>query len=144
MAGQHDEHEKFLILIPVYEDWKALELLLPLLDQELTAHALKADILVVDDGSSEFKFLPEKQRCFRSVETIDILPLRRNVGHQRAIAVGLSYLEANRPSYSVVVMDCDGEDNTRGPIGKPSETEDEAEHEAIHAWNRFVDKRSGR
>ena len=111
MAGQPNRYEKFLILIPVYEDWEALELLLPLLDQELTAHSLKADILIVDDGSSEFNFLPEKQKCFRSIETIDILSLRRNVGHQRAIAVGLSYLEANQPCYSVVVMDCDGEDN---------------------------------
>ena len=111
MVEQHNEHEKFLILIPVYEDWKALGLLLPLLDQELTDHALRADILIVDDGSAESSFLPEKQKCFRSVESIEILSLRRNVGHQRAIAVGLSYLEANQPSYSVVVMDCDGEDN---------------------------------
>ena len=58
MAGQPNRYEKFLILIPVYEDWEALELLLPLLDQELTAHSLKADILIVDDGSSEFNFLP--------------------------------------------------------------------------------------
>ena len=111
MAIQQNGYEKFLILIPVYDDWKALHLLLPLLDKELSAHSLKADILIVDDGSSETNFLPEKQQCFRSLETIEILPLRRNVGHQRAIAVGLSYLEANQLYHPVVVMDCDGEDN---------------------------------
>jgi hypothetical protein len=111
MSGQHNHYEKVVILIPVYEDWKALHLLLPLLDQELNAHALKADILIVDDGSSELNFMSEKQKCFHSIETIEILSLRRNVGHQRAIAVGLSYLEAHQLCYPVVVMDCDGEDN---------------------------------
>jgi hypothetical protein len=111
VATQQNRCEKFLVLIPVYEDWKALHLLLPLLDEELSAHALKADILIVDDGSSEINFLPAKQKCFRSLETIEILPLRRNVGHQRAIAVGLSYLDANQFCQPVVVMDCDGEDN---------------------------------
>jgi hypothetical protein len=111
VAGQYNHYDKFLILIPVYEDWKALQLLLPILDQELSAHALKADILIVDDGSSEIDFKPETHKCFSSFETIEVLPLRRNVGHQRAIAVGLSYLEANQLCHPVVVMDCDGEDN---------------------------------
>jgi polyisoprenyl-phosphate glycosyltransferase len=111
MSGEHNHYEKVVILIPVYEDWKALHLLLPLLDQELNAHALKADILIVDDGSSELNFVSEKQKCFHSIETIEILSLRRNVGHQRAIAVGLSYLEAHQLCCPVVVMDCDGEDN---------------------------------
>jgi polyisoprenyl-phosphate glycosyltransferase len=111
MSGQHNYYEKLVILIPVYEDWKALHLLLPLLDRELNAHALKADILIVDDGSSELTFMSEQQKCFHSIGTIEILSLRRNVGHQRAIAVGLSYLEAHQLCYPVVVMDCDGEDN---------------------------------
>src|SRR5687768_2320086 len=96
MAANSSRHEKSLILIPVYEDWQALHRLLPLLDQELSTNRLRADILVVDDGSSEASFLPETAKCFRSIEAIDILSLRRNVGHQRAIAVGLSYLEANQ------------------------------------------------
>jgi hypothetical protein len=111
VATQQNRYEKFLVLIPVYEDWKALNLLLPLLDEELSAHALKADILIVDDGSTEINFGPETQQCFNSLGTIEILPLRRNVGHQRAIAVGLSYLEANQLCHPVVVMDCDGEDD---------------------------------
>jgi polyisoprenyl-phosphate glycosyltransferase len=113
LAPQQSRHDKLIILMPVYEDWKALDLLLPLLDQQLTADGLRADILVVDDGSSEFKFLALNPRCFNSIEAIDILALRRNVGHQRAIAVGLSYLEANQLSYPVVIMDSDGEDDPR-------------------------------
>src|SRR5918992_4338948 len=113
MARRQSRHDKLLILIPVYEDWKALDLLLPLLDRELNTENLRADILIVDDGSSEFHFLAAEQKAFRAIEAIDILPLRRNVGHQRAIAVGLSYLEANQLRYPVVVMDGDGEDDPR-------------------------------
>lgn len=111
MTHRQSLYEKLLILIPVYEDWKALYLLLPLLDYELNNERLKADILVVDDGSSEFHYPPPEQQSFRSIEVIDILSLRRNVGHQRAIAVGLSYLEANQLQYPVVIMDGDGQDN---------------------------------
>lgn len=40
-----------------------------------------------------------------------VLRLRRNVGHQKAIAIGLGYVEENLPdAQRVVVMDSDGED----------------------------------
>jgi glycosyltransferase involved in cell wall biosynthesis len=110
---QSSRQDRLLILIPVYEDWNALAVLLPALDQELNVGGLSADILVVDDGSSECEFVATAPKCFRSIETIDILSLRRNVGHQRAIAVGLSYLEANQLCHLVVVMDCDGQDDPR-------------------------------
>lgn len=113
MTRRQRREDKLIILIPVYEDWKALDLLLPALDQELNDEGLSANILVVDDGSSECEFVAANSRYFRSIETIDILSLRRNVGHQRAIAVGLSYLEANQLWQPVVVMDCDGEDDPR-------------------------------
>jgi glycosyltransferase involved in cell wall biosynthesis len=111
MKPQQNCDEKLIILTPVYNDWKALDLLLPVLDQELNANGLKADILIVDDGSSESGAPSSKKKLFGAIETIDILSLRRNVGHQRAIAVGLSYLAANSPCHRVVVMDCDGEDD---------------------------------
>ncbi|MGH7810321.1 MAG: glycosyl transferase, partial [Candidatus Binatia bacterium] len=43
----------------------------------------------------------------------EVLSLRRNIGHQRAIAVGLSYIAVNHPENSVVVMDADGEDDPK-------------------------------
>jgi glycosyltransferase involved in cell wall biosynthesis len=39
-----------------------------------------------------------------------VLGLRRNLGHQRAIAVGLAYIREQTPCDCVVVMDADGED----------------------------------
>ena len=44
------------------------------------------------------------------IREVEILQLRRNVGHQRAIAIGLAYLEASIRCEAVVVMDGDGED----------------------------------
>ncbi|MGH7828269.1 MAG: glycosyltransferase [Candidatus Binatia bacterium] len=113
MAAAEIRDDKLIILMPVYNDWKALALLLPMLERELNANGLRADILMVDDGSTESRPASLGQAAFNSIESIDILSLRRNLGHQRAIAVGLSYIEANRTCHAVVVMDCDGEDDPR-------------------------------
>jgi hypothetical protein len=106
-------HDKLIFLMPVYNDWKALSLLLPMLERELNANGLRADVLVVDDGSTTSRPSNLGQSGFTSIESIEILALRRNLGHQRAIAVGLSYIEANRSGHAVVVMDCDGQDDPR-------------------------------
>jgi hypothetical protein len=37
-------------------------------------------------------------------------PKRRNLGHQRAIAIGLGYLKATVPGKFLIVMDSDGQD----------------------------------
>lgn len=101
---------KLIFLMPVFNDWHALSLLLPFLEQELKSAGLQAGLLLVDDGSTEK--LPESlsKLTLPSIESIDVLTLRRNLGHQRAIAVGLSYIEANYPDHSVLIMDADGED----------------------------------
>jgi polyisoprenyl-phosphate glycosyltransferase len=104
-------YNDLVVLMPVYNDWKALSLLLPRLDKELNTNGLNARIFLVDDGSTVA--VPENlcPSDFQSIESIDVLSLRRNLGHQRAIAVGLSYIEAKHPCDAVVVMDSDGEDD---------------------------------
>jgi hypothetical protein len=104
---------ELIILMPVYNDWDALSRLLPSLDYELKTNGLRAAILLVDDGSP----VPPPKKLgdgnYSSIESIETLQLRRNLGHQRAIAVGLSYIEANVPCRHVVIMDSDGEDDPR-------------------------------
>jgi hypothetical protein len=68
---------------------------------------------MVDDGSTVPVPPNLGQHSFTAIESVDILSLRRNLGHQRAIAVGLCYIEANRPCHAVVVMDGDGQDDPR-------------------------------
>ena len=47
----------------------------------------------------------------RAIGRVEVLHLRRNLGHQRAIAIGLAFVEAERPRCrAVVLMDSDGED----------------------------------
>jgi polyisoprenyl-phosphate glycosyltransferase len=103
--------EPVVVLLPLYNDWESLELLLVNLDGEFTRHGIDARVLVVDDGShyqpgEMFRSAPPK-----SLSRIEVLTLRRNLGHQRAIAIGLAYVEQHIESPSVVVMDSDGEDS---------------------------------
>jgi hypothetical protein len=63
----------------------------------------------VDDGSTE----PAPAGLVEGVEglaRVGVLRLRRNLGHQRAIAVGLTHLYVHAAHDAVVVMDGDGED----------------------------------
>jgi glycosyltransferase involved in cell wall biosynthesis len=99
-----------VILIPVFNDWPAVARLLIELDRVLDAAGRDARVLLVDDGSSDppiAELAPPSPSRLREVE---MLQLRRNVGHQRAIAIGLSHTEAAIPCNAVVVMDGDGED----------------------------------
>jgi len=102
--------ERTVILIPVFNDWDAADLLLTDLDSTLAAYPLAAEVLFIDDGST--LPIPEAfgRRPFTALRSVDILQLRRNLGHQRAIAVGLVYVQQNIPCQAVVVMDGDGED----------------------------------
>ena len=99
------------LLIPVFDDWEAAVLLCQALDRTcegLTAASVR--IYLVDDGSSTpppvdaFAWPQGALRCITTVR------LRRNVGHQRAIALGLAYLYDKTDVSAVLVMDGDGED----------------------------------
>jgi glycosyltransferase involved in cell wall biosynthesis len=110
------ENESILIMIPVFNDWKAVELLLICLDEHLYHKNIQADVLIVDDASSipiHKDFVCEQ---LNAIQRIKILELRRNIGHQRAIAIGLAYIEENLLCQAVVVMDGDGEDEPRDVI----------------------------
>jgi hypothetical protein len=68
--------------------------------------------VLVNDGSTdaldEALFMGAGAR--RAIGRVWVLELRRNLGHQRAIAVGLSYLHGCARFGALVVMDADGED----------------------------------
>ena len=105
------EGYRVVILIPVFNDWESVHTLLPMLDSELDAAGLDATVLIVDDGSSLSRPEPDaRQRRLEAITEVSILRLRRNVGHERAIAVGIVWVSQNRPGLPLVVMDGDGED----------------------------------
>jgi glycosyltransferase involved in cell wall biosynthesis len=102
---------EIVVLIPVFNDWDALRKLLPRLDAVLATHGLEADVLVVDDGSTLEPDDIVGPVSFGALARVDVLRLRRNLGHQRAIAVGLAYVEDCLHADAVVIMDGDGEDD---------------------------------
>lgn len=101
----------FVVLLPVFNDWKALQKLLVTLEGILSEQGLNIEVLIVDDGST---ILPDEnflKQPFGSFESVLVLRLRRNLGHQRAIAIGLAYVEDKIPCQAVILMDSDGEDD---------------------------------
>ena len=96
------------VVTPVFNDWDSLTVLVDRLQslQVLdTFHIVQ--LLVVDDGSS----VPFRRDALKAKFPISIIELNANMGHQRAISIGLSYAEAHLKTVDhVVVMDCDGED----------------------------------
>ena len=94
-----------VIVTPVYEDEEAVQELCRVLSTVVS----DSRIVVVDDGSVTH---PLDGRILQSSGMRGaVVRLRRNLGHQGAIAVGLSYVHdsMNDVDY-VVVMDSDGED----------------------------------
>ena len=67
-------------------------------------------LLIVDDGSTEPSIIEYPIPTLRRIEEIEIIRLACNLGHQRAIAVGLVAACDRRDLDAVVVMDSDGED----------------------------------
>jgi hypothetical protein len=96
----------FVVVTPVFEDAEASTRLF----QELgTLFGARVHVVAVDDGSVRQPVDTASMQAAGIDGTV--IRLRRNVGHQRAIAVGLSYVaDALRDARPVIVMDSDGED----------------------------------
>lgn len=97
-----------VILIPLYNDWAACRLLLDALARALDG---PARVVLVDDGSTFNRPADFGHDLPARFERIEVLRLRRNLGHQRAIAVGLAHVWDHVPCQTVVLMDSDGEDD---------------------------------
>jgi glycosyltransferase involved in cell wall biosynthesis len=100
----------FTVLIPSFNDWDALRLLLPRIDRALADTGRVGTVLIVDDASTEMLPSSWPDQIFRAIRAVEILHLRCNLGHQRAIALGLHHIHEFSDSQAVIVMDGDGED----------------------------------
>jgi hypothetical protein len=98
-----------VVLMPVFNDWNTALKLLGHLDEEFAAGNLAGEVLLIDDGSTEPA--PRPEAPWRALRSVRVVELRRNLGHQRALCVGLSHLHAVATDAPVVVMDADGEDD---------------------------------
>ncbi len=101
--------ETYSIIIPQFNDWEALSLLIAKINQDLAPKYLEnTTLLIVDDCSSIEQDTPFP--TFKGKE-IKLLRLFRNLGHQKSIAIGLSYAAEHFSSDKIIVMDADGEDS---------------------------------
>ena len=100
-----DKH-KLIILTPIFEDAYASSQLFKELGAQFTDSIF---VIAVDDGSLNN---PIEIRALEDQGLTGIvIKLKRNVGHQKAIAIGLSFVSniMSEKQY-LVVMDSDGED----------------------------------
>ena len=99
--------QRVYLIIPVFNDRDSLRILKDEL-AGLNWHNRKPHLVVVDDGSMAEPTILDDLDGFPY--QADLISLKRNVGHQRAIAIGLSYVVKQGDGDLVVVMDGDGED----------------------------------
>jgi polyisoprenyl-phosphate glycosyltransferase len=107
---------RLVIVMPVFRDWDVARILCQQIDQEIgELHDVDVGILLVDDGSPVpmhgwSPFEPE------FINRVDVLLLQRNLGHQRAIAMGLCMVKNEIECDAVLVMDADGEDRPQDVV----------------------------
>jgi hypothetical protein len=100
-----------VIMMPTYNDWSSVELLLPKLDAALLDRNVRITVLIIDDGSTlslESGFC--KNVTFSVIHEVRVITLARNMGNQSAIALGIGYVAAKLRCDYLVIMDSDHED----------------------------------
>jgi len=104
--------KEFYIVTPCYNDFESLYILLENIDRENEKHKHNFSVIIVNDASlQENPFIDKK---FENIKQISQIDLTKNVGHQRAIAFGISHINSTIKEHkngAVIVMDCDGEDD---------------------------------
>jgi polyisoprenyl-phosphate glycosyltransferase len=99
------------IVTPVLDDWAAFAELVAEIARCFRAGDVDFHLVAVDDGSNEsFDAAAISLPPDACIVDVEIVRLALNLGHQRAIAVGLCAVLQRRDIDAVVVMDSDGED----------------------------------
>lgn len=95
--------QRTIILCPYYNDEASFNIFAAKVEAEVgPLKGQQFQFLVVNDGAAPPKL--------ESTLPTTVIHLHRNLGHQKAIAVGLAYANAHLSYDQVIVMDCDGED----------------------------------
>ncbi len=99
------------VVTPVFNDWACFIRLVQELDGACESLACRVSVLAIDDGSTDAA--PRNLQAagpLTSLNKVEIVSLAMNVGHQRAIAVGLAIAADDGETDAIVIMDADGED----------------------------------
>lgn len=100
--------KKFVILIPIFNDWESLnQLLIEINDNIKNIKQARFDCLVIDDCSA---IKNKKINIPSQINSIKIIHMCKNKGHARCNAFGIKYLSENADLDYLILMDGDGED----------------------------------
>jgi len=100
--------KKFIILIPLFNDWKSVSKLLNEINSQVINWNADVSVIIVNDASTEARSGLESN--YKKIKSVKILNMKENRVHQRCIASGLKYICENEDFDLVIVMDADGED----------------------------------
>lgn len=100
--------KKIFIVLPLFNDWRSINLLLKKINQHFSTGSFTLNIIIVNDCSTKKEKIITKHLL--NIKKIKILNLKKNLGSQKAIYIGLKQIKAE-PNSTVVVMDSDGEDD---------------------------------
>ena len=99
---------KIKILIPIYNDWQSVDKLINEIDNLVKEINHEFSLVIVNDGSSEIK--PDGFGFSENLSSVQILNIKKNMGHARCIATGLKHIFQNDEFDYIIPMDGDGED----------------------------------
>ena len=100
--------KKYIILIPVYNDWKSVFKLLENIDEQIKDWDVKVSVLIINDASTEERTVTEFD--YKNLQVIKIINMKENRGHARSYASGLKYISEKENVDYIILMDGDGED----------------------------------
>ncbi len=102
---------KLVLVTPVFNDWESLNILLQNINQQ-DLFGTEVSIVVINDASTVQPGAANAQiNHYNAINSIDVLHLNCNLGHQKAITIGLAHVVDNLEFDAVIIMDSDGEDN---------------------------------
>ena len=123
--------KKFIFLIPVYNDWASLKILLEKIDLQLKDQNDQFSIIILNDFSTLKCDISVKN--FQKIKQLKIFNFNKNIGSQRAIAIGLKYIsqiDENDEKKMIIIMDSDGQDDP-GILDKINEVNKKFPNEII-------------
>jgi hypothetical protein len=99
---------KIKILIPIYNDWNSVKLLINNIDKAVTDIEGNFSVIIINDASTQKK--PDNFLSFKNLKSVKIINMINNRGHGRCNAAGLKYIYEKEDFDYVIPMDGDGED----------------------------------
>ena len=100
--------KNFIILIPLFNDWKSVSKLLKEIDLQTNNWEAEVSVIIVNDASTNERL--STKLSYTNLKSVRVMNMKRNQGHARCYATGLKFLTEKEDFDYVITMDGDGED----------------------------------